>query len=237
MTTNLDVFFRPRGVAVIGASRDPQKLGHGVVRNLVNYGYDGPIYPINPKANTILDRRAYASVTDAPDPLDLAIIIVPARQVPHELEQCARRGIQAAIIISGGFREVGPEGQAREQAIIEIAHRYNMRLLGPNGIGSIDTHTPLNTTFVKGMPVPGGIAFLSQSGAVCAAVIDWARGAGVGFSRLVSLGNQADVNEAEMLTVIGQDAETPDPGAGAQSGARQRRRAGGRQPHRRARRT
>jgi acetyl coenzyme A synthetase (ADP forming)-like protein len=208
MTTNLDVFFRPRGVAVIGASRDPQKLGHGVVRNLVNYGYDGPIYPINPKANTILDRRAYASVTDAPDPLDLAIIIVPARQVPHELEQCARRGIQAAIIISGGFREVGPEGQAREQAIIEIAHRYNMRLLGPNGIGSIDTHTPLNTTFVKGMPVPGGIAFLSQSGAVCAAVIDWARGAGVGFSRLVSLGNQADVNEAEMLTVIGQDAET-----------------------------
>ncbi|MBN1564496.1 MAG: CoA-binding protein, partial [Anaerolineae bacterium] len=208
MTTNLDVFFRPRGIAVIGASRDPQKLGHGVVRNLVNYGYDGPIYPINPKANTIFDRRVYARIADAPDPLDLAIIIVPAHKVGHELEQCGARGIKAAIIISGGFREVGPEGVAREQAVIAVAQRYGMRLLGPNGIGSIDTHTPLNTTFVKGMPVPGGIAFLSQSGAVCAAVIDWARGAGVGFSRLVSLGNQADVNEAEMLTVIGQDTDT-----------------------------
>ena len=208
MTTNLNVFFRPRGIAVIGASRDPQKLGHGVVRNLVNYGYDGPIYPINPKANTILDLRTYTHVADAPDPLDLAILVVPAAKVPYELEQCGERGVKAAIIISGGFREVGPEGQAREREVIAIAQRYGMRLLGPNGIGSIDTHTPLNTTFVKGMPVPGGIAFLSQSGAVCAAVIDWARGAGVGFSRLVSLGNQADVNEAEMLAVIGQDTET-----------------------------
>ena len=205
---NLDVFFRPRGVAVIGASRDPQKLGHGVVRNLINYGYDGPIYPINPHAADILDRRAYASILDAPDPLDLAVLVVPARQVPEELEVCGRRGITAVIIISGGFREVGPEGAAREAEIVRIAQQYGMRFLGPNGIGSIDTHTPLNTTFVKGMPVSGDIAFLSQSGAVCAAVIDWARGAGVGFSRLVSLGNQADINEAEMLTVIGRDPQT-----------------------------
>ncbi len=208
MTTNLDVFFRPRSVAVIGASRDPQKLGHGVVRNLLNYGYDGPIYPVNPKANDILGLPAYASIFDVPDPLDLAVVIVPAQKVPRELDQCGQRGIKAAIIISGGFREVGPAGVAREAEIKRIAAEYEMRLLGPNGIGSIDTHTPLNTTFVKGMPVPGGIAFLSQSGAVCAAVIDWARGAGVGFSRLVSLGNQADVNEAEMLASIGQDTET-----------------------------
>lgn len=208
MTTNLDVFFRPRSVAVIGASRDPQKLGHGVVRNLLNYGYDGPIYPVNPKANDILGLPVYASIFDVPDPLDLAVVIVPAQKVPRELDQCGQRGIKAAIIISGGFREVGPEGIAREAEIKRIAAEYEMRLLGPNGIGSIDTHTPLNTTFVKGMPVPGGIAFLSQSGAVCAAVIDWARGAGVGFSRLVSLGNQADVNEAEMLASIGQDTET-----------------------------
>jgi acetyl coenzyme A synthetase (ADP forming)-like protein len=205
---NLDVFFEPRGVAVIGASRDPQKLGHGVVRNLVKYGYGGPIYPINPHASDILERKAYPTILDAPDPLDLAIVIVPAPQVPAELDLCGRRGVQAAIIISGGFREVGPEGQAREQAVVEVARRYGMRLLGPNGIGSIDTHTPLNTTFVKGMPAVGDIAFLSQSGAVCAAVIDWARGAGVGFSRLVSLGNQADVNEADMLDVIGRDLQT-----------------------------
>ncbi len=206
--SKLELFFRPRGVAVIGASRDPQKLGHGVVRNLVNYGYDGPIYPINPHAATILDRKAYPSVSEAPDPLDLAVLIVPAPKVPAELRACGERGIPAAIIISGGFREIGPEGEAREAEIKRVAAQYGIRLLGPNGIGSIDTHTPLNTTFVKGMPARGNIAFLSQSGAVCAAVIDWARGAGVGFSRLVSLGNQADANEAEMLSVIGRDIDT-----------------------------
>ena len=206
--TNLDVFFRPHGVAVIGASRDPQKLGHGVVRNLVDYGYNGPIYPINPQATEIYNLRAYPSVLDAPDPLDLAILVVPAPLVPAELELCGRRGIKAAIVISGGFREVGPEGAAREAEVVRIARQYGIRVLGPNGIGSIDTHTPLNTTFVKGTPPPGDIAFLSQSGAVCAAVIDWARGAGVGFSRLVSLGNQADINEAEMLVAIGRDEQT-----------------------------
>ncbi len=206
--TTLDIFFRPHGIAVIGASRDPQKLGHGVVRNLVEYGFSGPIYPINPHAADIYDRRAYPSVLEAPDPLDLAILVVPARHVPAELALCGQRGIRAAIVISGGFREVGPEGAAREREVVRIARQYGMRLLGPNGIGAIDTHTPLNTTFVKGTPPPGDIAFLSQSGAVCAAVIDWARGAGVGFSRLVSLGNQADVNEAEMLSAIGRDEET-----------------------------
>jgi acyl-CoA synthetase (NDP forming) len=121
---SLDVFFEPRGVAVIGASRDPQKLGHGVVRNLVKYGYSGPIYPINPHATEILERKAYPTILDVPDPLDLAIVIVPAPQVPDELESCGQRGIQAAIIISGGFREVGPEGQAREQAAVDVARRY-----------------------------------------------------------------------------------------------------------------
>ncbi len=203
--SKLELFFRPRGVAVVGASRDPQKLGHGVVRNLVNYGYDGPIYPINPRSNEILELRVYPSVMEVPDPLDLAILVLPAHKVPDELARCGERGIPAVIIISGGFREVGPEGQAREDEVKRIAAEYGIRLLGPNGIGSIDTHTPLNTTFVKGMPVPGDIAFLSQSGAVCAAVIDWARGAGVGFSRLVSLGNQANTNEADMLSVIGRD--------------------------------
>ncbi len=108
--SNLDVFFQPRGVAVIGASRDPQKLGHGVVRNLVKYGYSGPIYPINPHANEILERKAYPSILDVPDPLDLAIVIVPAPQVPGELELCGQRGVKAAIIISGGFREIGAGG-------------------------------------------------------------------------------------------------------------------------------
>jgi acetyltransferase len=208
MTSNLQTFFQPRGVAVIGASRDPLKLGHGVVRNLLQYHYDGAIYPINPKAAEILGLRAYASVREVPDPVELAMIVVPAPMVPEALVDCGERGVGYAVIISGGFREVGLEGAEREAEAIQVAQQYGIRLLGPNCIGTIDTHMPINTTFVVGMPVPGDIAFLSQSGAVCAAVIDWARGAGVGLSRLVSLGNQADVNEAEMLSIIGADGYT-----------------------------
>ncbi len=208
MTSDLQIFFGPRGVAVVGASRDPQKLGHGVVRNLLQYHYEGAIYPINPKAGEILGLRTYPSVCDVPDPVDLAMIVVPARMVPEALEDCGERGVRGAVVISGGFREVGPEGAALEADIVRIAREHGVRLLGPNCIGTIDAHLPLNTTFVSGMPTPGDIAFLSQSGAVCAAVIDWARGAGVGLSRLVSMGNQADVNEAEMLGVIGADDNT-----------------------------
>jgi acetyltransferase len=201
ISSNLEVFFRPRGVAVIGASRDPQKLGHGVVRNLIQYGYDGPIYPINPRATDILERRAYASVMDAPDPLDLAVIVVPARGVPAELETCGQRGIKAGHY-RGGFRETGAEGATRNRRSSKLPARP-MRLLGPNGIGSIDTHTPLNTTFVKGMPTVGDIAFLSQSGAVCAAVIDWARG-GCGFS----LGFWHQVIRMKSRCTIASDPQT-----------------------------
>ncbi len=206
--TDISVFFRPAGVAVIGASRDPQKLGHGVVRNLINNHYTGPIYPVNPREDEILNLRAYPSIADVPDPLELAVVAVPAPLVAAQIEACGRRGVAAAIIISGGFREVGPEGEAREQAVRRLARRYGMRILGPNCIGTIDAHTPLNTTFVVGMPRAGDIAFLSQSGAVAAAVMDWAVGSGVGFSRIVSLGNQVDVTEADILSAIGRDGRT-----------------------------
>lgn len=205
---DLTVFFRPNGVAVIGASRDPIKLGHGVVRNLLQSRYPGPIYPINPQADEILGLRAYPDIASVPDPLDLAVIVVPAPLVAEVLEACGKRGVKGAIVVSGGFREVGPEGAQREERLKAIAQQYGIALLGPNCIGTIDTHTPLNTTFVTGSPVPGEIALLSQSGAVAAAVIDWARGAGVGLSRVVSLGNQAGVNEAQMLEAIASDPYT-----------------------------
>jgi len=204
----LDPFFNPHGVAVIGASNDPHKLGHGVVRNLIEYRYRGPIYPVNPKADDILGRPCYSSITDVPDPVDLAIIIVPAPVVAGVVDQCGRRGIQHLIVVSGGFSESGPEGQAREEALLEAAARHKIRVIGPNCIGTIDTHTPINTTFVVGMPQPGDIGFVSQSGAICAVVIDWAQGAGVGFSRIASLGNQVDVSETEMLTVLASDPQT-----------------------------
>lgn len=205
---DLSVFFRPNGVAVVGASRDPQKLGHGVLRNLIEHRYPGPIYPINRASDEVMGLKAYPSIADAPDPLDLAVIVVPVQYVEAELEAAGKRGVKAAIIVSGGFREVGPEGAAREESVRRLAAQYGMLLLGPNCIGTIDTHTPLNTTFVTGIPHEGEIAFVSQSGAIAAAIIDWARGSGVGFSRIVSLGNQAGVTEAEMLAAIGWDGWT-----------------------------
>ncbi|MGB3717540.1 MAG: acetate--CoA ligase family protein [Candidatus Promineifilaceae bacterium] len=206
--TTLDPFFNPKGVAVIGASTDPHKLGHGVVRNLIDYHYRGPIYPVNPRGGEILGQTVIPSIDDLPPTVDLAVIVVPAAYVVNVLEQCGRHGIHHAIIVSGGFGETGEEGRAREEALVAVAEEYEMRLIGPNCIGTIDTHTPINTTFVVGMPQAGGIGFVSQSGAMCAVVIDWARGAGVGFSRIVSLGNQVDVNESEMLTSMAADPQT-----------------------------
>lgn len=204
----LDSFFKPRGVAVIGASRDPHKLGYGVVRNLKEFRYDGPIYPVNKSASEILGESCYPSVSEVPDPVDLAVIVVPAPVVPDILRECGQRGIRHAIVISGGFSETGEEGKALEEQLKQIAEDQNMQIIGPNCIGTIDTHTPVNTTFVTGMPEAGEIGFCSQSGAMVASVIDWARGAGVGFSRIVSLGNQVDVNETQMIETLAQDQQT-----------------------------
>lgn len=204
----LDPFFHPVGVAIVGASSDPHKLGYGVVRNLVQYHYRGPVYPVNPTAAEILGYRCYPTIADVPDPVDLAIIIVPAPAVVEVVHACGKRGIKHAVVVSGGFAETGPEGLARERALADVAHTHGMRIIGPNCIGTIDTHTPVNTTFVIGMPQMGDIGFVSQSGAMCAVVIDWARGAAVGFSRIVSLGNQVDVNETEMLASLAEDPFT-----------------------------
>jgi len=204
----LDSFFKPKGVAVIGASRDPHKLGYGVVRNLKEFRYNGSIYPVNKSASEILGEPCYPSVSEVPDPVDLAVIVVPAPVVPDMLRECGERGIRHAIVISGGFSETGEEGKKLEQQLEEIAKELNMRIIGPNCIGTIDTHTPVNTTFVTGMPEAGEIGFCSQSGAMVASVIDWARGAGVGFSRIVSLGNQVDVDETQMIEALAEDRET-----------------------------
>lgn len=204
----LNPFFKPKGVAVIGASRNPHKLGYGVVRNLKEYRYQGGIYPINKSATEILGLPCYESVADVPDPVDLAIIIVPAPVVPTIIRQCGERGIKQAIVISGGFSETGEEGRKLEEELASVADKWDVNFIGPNCIGTIDTHTPVNTTFVTGMPESGEIGFCSQSGAMVASVIDWARGAGVGFSRIVSLGNQVDINETQMIEALHEDNQT-----------------------------
>jgi acetyltransferase len=203
-------FFTPRGVAVIGASRDASKLSYGVIRNLTDpeRGYPGPIYPINPRADEILGLRCYPDIASVPDPVELAVLIIPAGAVPAAIEACGQRGLKAAVVISGGFREVGPEGAAREAEMVAIAGSYGLRVMGPNGIGVIDCTTPLNTTFVRGMPPEGRIAFLSQSGAFCGSIIDWTIGQGIGFSKLLSVGNEADVNETDVIPVLAHDDAT-----------------------------
>lgn len=206
--STLSTFFRPNGVALIGASRDPAKLGYAVLRNLLQHGYTGPVYPVNPKADEILGVRCYPSILDVPDPVELAVIIAPAAATPDIVEQIGQRGIHAAIIISGGFSEIGLPGVELENRIVEIARRHSIRLIGPNCVGVVDTHTPLDTTFVPDMPKPGVITFVSQSGAVCGGVIDWASGAGIGLSRIVTLGNQADLSETDILESLADDDNT-----------------------------
>ena len=204
-----DGLFAPQGVVVIGASRDPVKLGYGVARNLVISGYPGAIHLVNPNGGSLFDRMLYRDVGRVPDPVDLAIIMIPAAGVPDALEECGQRGIRFAIVGAGGFRETGPQGARLEQRCLEVARRHGIRVLGPNCIGYLDTHLPIDTSFLPlPGPIPGEIAFLSHSGAICEAVIDWARGQGFGLSRLVSLGNQMDLNEGDLLPATAADEKT-----------------------------
>jgi acetyltransferase len=208
---SLDVFFRPRAVAVIGASSDPKKLGHAVLDNLVSGGFltEGrAVYPINPKGGTILGQTAYPSVGDVPGPIDLAVVVIPYMQVPDALRGCGEKGIPAAVVISAGFREAGREGLEREQELISISKRYGIRLVGPNCLGVIDTVTPLNASFSAGMPPGGPMAFMSQSGALGTAILDWAQAGRLGLSKFVSLGNKADVNEIDLLRAWAADGSS-----------------------------
>jgi acetyl coenzyme A synthetase (ADP forming)-like protein len=208
-SSSLVPFFSPRGIAIVGASTDPSKLGYGLARNLVQCNFQGAIHFVNPKGGSLLGRPMHPSILDLPDPVDLAIVLIPAKGVKDVLKDCASRGIKAVIVASGGFKETGIHGAEMESDLLQIARQHGIRLLGPNCIGLLDTHLPLDATFLPPPgPPPGDVAFISHSGAICAAVIDWARGQGFGLSRLVSLGNQADVNETDVLAPVADDRFT-----------------------------
>ena len=206
----LEAFFRPHSVAVIGASSNPAKLGYAVVKNLVEGGYAkrGLIYPINIGGGEILGYKAYPSVMDVPAEIELAVIVIPYQHVPEALQICGQKGIRAAIVISAGFREAGMEGLEREQELIAIAREHNIRLIGPNCLGVIDTFTPLNASFAAGTPPKGPMAFMSQSGALGTAVLDIALAGRLGLSKFVSLGNKADVSEIDLLKAWADDPDT-----------------------------
>ena len=199
--TNLDTFFNPDSVAVIGASTNPEKLGYAVVKNLLDGGYihRGKVYPINPTASEILGLPAFPSVLDVNTNIDLAVIVIPYPHVPDALRICGKKGIPSAIVISAGFREAGQEGLERELELIKICREYNLRLIGPNCLGVIDSFTPLNASFAAGTPPSGPMAFMSQSGALGTAVLDIALAGRLGLSKFVSLGNKADVSEIDLL--------------------------------------
>lgn len=206
----LEAFFNPRSVAIIGASTSPKKLGYAVLENLVNGGYVavGKIYPINPKADKILGQKAYSTVMDVPGEIDLAVIVIPYTNVPDVLVECGEKKIPAVVVISAGFREAGMEGLERELELVEIAHKYNIRLIGPNCLGIIDTYTPINASFSAGTPPKGPMAFMSQSGALGTAILDWAQAGRLGLAKFVSLGNKADVSEIDLLKAWADDGDT-----------------------------
>jgi acetyl coenzyme A synthetase (ADP forming)-like protein len=208
MRDPLHTFFYPRGVAVVGASANPVKLSHGVLRNLVTHGYGGPVYPVNPRGGELLGLPVFSSLADVPDPVELAVIVLSADQTLAALEACGERGIHAAVLIASGFAELGAGGEEREERLQAVARRHGIRFIGPNCVGVIDTYAPIDTTFVRTMPGQGGIGFVSHSGAVCGGTMDWASAVGVGFSRIISLGNQADLDIADALESLAADPNT-----------------------------
>ena len=208
MENSLKPFFDADGVAIIGATNKPNKLSYGIVKNLSLYGFKGGIYPVNPKVDEILGFRCYPDILSVPDPVDLAVIVLPAGIILPVIQDCEKRGIKAITVISGGFKELGPEGEALEKKILQFVKEHNMRMVGPNCVGTMSLHTGLNTTFISGVPDTGGIGFLSQSGAVLGGVVDYVRGKGIGFSHFLSLGNEADVTETDMIEYLADDPHT-----------------------------
>lgn len=205
MPSSLTPFFDAKGVAILGASTNPKKLSYGILENLVSYGYKGEVYPVNPNATEILGRKAYASIADVPDPVELAVVVLPVTVIMETMREIGERGIKAVVIITGGFRELGEEGAKVELAVKELARYYGMRVVGPNCVGTIDVRTGLDSTFIKGLPQAGPIAFISQSGAICGGVIDLIINSRIGFSHFASLGNEMDVTETDMLEYFAED--------------------------------
>ncbi|MDH5199724.1 MAG: acetate--CoA ligase [Candidatus Bathyarchaeota archaeon] len=204
----LDALFNPRSVAIIGASRTPGKVGHVLTRNVLESGYPGDIIPINPNAEEILGLKAYPSVLDVPGEIDLAVVSIPAEHVLGVADECGRKGVKALVVITAGFKETGHEGAVLERQLAEVGEKYGMRIQGPNCLGLINTSIPLNLSFAAAMPRRGRIGFISQSGALGTAVLDWVIQEGIGFHSFVSLGNKADLDEVDFIEAMGEDDGT-----------------------------
>jgi acetyl coenzyme A synthetase (ADP forming)-like protein len=199
--TPMRAILAPRSIAVIGASRTPHTMGNQVLANLLRDGFTGPVYPVNPKARSVCSVRAFSSVAEIGDPIDLGVIVVPRDQVLDVVDECGEVGVHGLVVISAGFREVGTSGAERERELVERVRRYGMRMVGPNCMGVINAHPDvmMNATFAPYMPPFGRVAFVSQSGALGVSVLDYAREYGIGISQFVSVGNKPDVSGNDLL--------------------------------------
>ena len=204
----LDFFFSPKTVAVIGASEKPDSVGRTLLWNLISSPFGGTVYPVNPKRHSVLGIKAYARAADIPEPVELAVIATPAATVPGIIRECGAAGAKGAIIISAGFREAGPEGALLEEEVLAEARAAGIRLIGPNCLGVMRPVTGFNATFAPAMASPGNVAFLSQSGALCTAVLDWSRREQVGFSAFMSIGSMVDVGWGSLIDHFGNDPKT-----------------------------
>jgi acetyltransferase len=204
----LDFFFSPKTVAVIGASEKPDSVGRTLLWNLISSPFGGTVYPVNSKRHSVLGIKAYARTADIPEPVELAVIATPAATVPGIIRECGEAGAKGAIIISAGFREAGPEGTRLEEEVLAEARAAGIRLIGPNCLGVMRPVTGFNATFAPAMASPGNVAFLSQSGALCTAVLDWSRREQVGFSAFMSIGSMVDVGWGSLIDHFGNDPKT-----------------------------
>ena len=206
---NLDKFFKPKKIAVIGVTSNPNSVGGKLLSNLIGSGFNGVVYPVNPEFEAVLGIHCYANLSDLPSVPDLAVICSDSKSIPELVDQCGKRGILGIIIISSGFSETGEEGKLLEESIKNIASKYyGMRILGPNCLGIIVPGSKLNISFSSGIPEKGHIAFISQSGALCTSVLDWAIGEKIGFSFFVSIGNAIDVDFADLIDYFGENELT-----------------------------
>ena len=204
-----DAILRPRSIAVIGASRTPNTIGWQILDNLLRFGFNGPLFPVNPKADTIHSIRAYPSVEAIPDPVDLAIVVVPKHLVQGVAEECGRKGVKGLVVITAGFAEVGGEGITREAKLLETVQRHGMRMVGPNCMGVLNSNPDfsMNATFAPTMPPYGPVGFISQSGAMGLSILDYAEELGIGIHQFVSVGNKADVSGNDLLVYWADDPE------------------------------
>jgi acetyltransferase len=204
----LDVFFKPKTVAVIGATENPGTVGRTLFWNLVTSPFGGTVYPVNPKRPSVLGVKAYASISDIPEPVDLAVIITPPASIPGLIRECGENGVQGAIVISAGFKEVGPEGAELERRLLEEAQKAGIRIIGPNCLGVMSPLSGMNATFATAVARPGSVGFISQSGALCTAVLDWSLKEMVGFSAFISVGSMVDVGWGDLIYYLGNDPKT-----------------------------